>query len=86
MNREIYRTIEIEIKPSPEELAEVFTNMDGDEQARFFNAIHGFTENWEKPFDMQLAYITASKELTLRGQRTMELIGEYGKEAPNEVS
>jgi len=38
------RTVEIDVTPTPRELAEAWCGMDADEQALFFNAVAKYTE------------------------------------------
>lgn len=65
---------DVEVKPSPEQLAEAFWHMGDDEQARFFNHLSEIAE-WKFPF--QLQSITEHSGLTLAGRRVMQEIGEY---------
>ena len=59
---------------TPELLAELFAELDSQEQARFFNHVDEVASPW-LPF--QLQYITDDDGLTLAGRRVMQYIGDY---------
>lgn len=69
----IKRTIVID-DLTPIELADAWWSLDGDQQARFFNAIGTAPAD---QLHMQLNYITDSSELAEHGRETMLLLGEY---------
>jgi hypothetical protein len=69
--------IEQEIRVYPSALAEEFCNMDADEQAQFFDHLHGITKMWKRPFCFQLQSIVDSSFMTPDGKSIMELIGDY---------
>jgi len=71
------RTITIEIHPTPEELAEIFCDMNSGDQAKFFNTIYKISSKWPNPFCFQLEAITKCKELSENGRSIMMQIGEY---------
>ena len=60
---------------TPEIVAELFANMDSEQQAQFFNHVAVVASKWSLP--MQLQYITDEETLTLAGRRVMQGIGEY---------
>jgi hypothetical protein len=63
---------------TPELVAELFSEMYSDEQARFFNHIAQVASRWKGiDLSMQLQYITDEDGLTLAGRRVMQDIGEY---------
>ena len=62
---------------TPEILAELFTNMCSDEQARFFNHVDVVASTWTSPWVFQLQGITDCSELNYGGRRVMQEIGEY---------
>ena len=62
---------------TPEILAELFAELDADEQAMFFNHVDMVASKWQAPFCFQLQSITDSELLTLQGRRVMQGIGEY---------
>ncbi len=73
--------IELEIpKYTPEQIADMFWNMDADEMARFFGSVgalalaekHGYFSLYS-----QICAATESPRLTPNGARVMEIIGEY---------
>lgn len=61
----------------PETVAELFANMDSEQQARFFNHVGEVASKWPSCIEMQLQYITDEDGLTLAGRRVMQGIGEY---------
>ena len=65
------------IEITPEILAELFTELDSDQQAVFFNHIDAVASKWQSPFCFQLQSITDSDCLTLQGRRVMQGIGDY---------
>lgn len=71
------RTVEVEVNPTPEELAQTWCEMSGDEQAQFFNAIGDIVNLWNKPFAYQLGFISNSQDLTKKGRAILINIGEY---------
>jgi hypothetical protein len=60
---------------TPETIAELFSCMHSDEQARFFNHVAKVASEYN--FAMQLQYITDEDGLDLSGRRVMQSIGEY---------
>lgn len=73
------RQIEIDINPTPQELAEVFCNMYEEEQVEFFNEIAKITKTWNSPFCMQLQAIVDTNKLTPHAKLIMRQIGEYAE-------
>lgn len=71
------RQIEIDVRPTPYELAEVFCNMCDYEQAQFFNEVGNISDEWDSPFVMQLQSIVNTKLLTKSGNQVMAEIGDY---------
>lgn len=47
------RQIEIEIDPTPEEMAERFAEMSDEEQAAFFNRVAELVAEWKNPACVQ---------------------------------
>lgn len=72
----ISRTVDVEVKLTAEELAEQFWAMDGDNQARFFDALAN-TSSGRLP--MQLQAVADSDHLTIPARVCMQSIGEYGE-------
>lgn len=62
---------------TPEELAEEFSHMDDEKQARFFNELGRVVATWERSFCFQLQYVTDNPILTTVGRETMAEIGAY---------
>lgn len=59
---------------TPELLAEEFWELDGSQQARFYNHLDKIADHL---FPFQLQTITDDEGLTLAGRRVMQCIGEY---------
>ena len=78
----ISRDVAVAIECSPDDVAQLFWHMDGDEQAMFFNAVAMFADD-RLPFQMQ--WVRDSAALTSRGRMTMECIGEYGRAASDDA-
>ena len=73
----IYRSKIIGIEDiTPEELAEEFWRMGGDEQAMFFDHLARKSSGY---LSMQLQSVSDSPELTTKARVCMQSIGEYGK-------
>lgn len=62
---------------TPEVVAELFADMNSEEQARFFNHVAAVASTWTGMFEMQLQHITDDDGLTLAGRRVMQAIGDY---------
>lgn len=71
------RTCEIEVKPTPYEIAKAFCDMGSGEQADFFNYISEESEKWDNPFCFQLQSITDEERLTRGARYIMSQIGDY---------
>lgn len=73
-------TVEVEVKVSPEKVAELFCSMDADEQAAFFNRIAEDVKTWPScNFDMQMHYVSEKEALTYEARRIMLTIGNYSQ-------
>ncbi|MEJ8803159.1 hypothetical protein [Pontibacter sp. H249] len=71
---------EIELDITPYEVARLFCNMDGDEQAQFFSEIGEITvREWAAPFCIQMATVEGSNFLQDKGRDVMKTIGEYSE-------
>jgi len=75
----IKRVFVKEIQLTPLEIATEFCEMDGDQQARFFNAIGFIVETgWEgKHFSSQMYNISTSTSLNDDGKNILNIIKEY---------
>jgi hypothetical protein len=71
------KEISVDIKLTPMDLATEFCEMDGEQQAEFFNLLSQLSRAWDKPLVFQLQAITDSEVLTLDGRSAMASIGEY---------
>jgi hypothetical protein len=78
----ITKEVEVDFCLSPEDLAEAFAGMISDDQATFLSHVAHLSDQWEGLLVMQLQYISDSKNLTDKGRKLMELIGEYAEKAP----
>lgn len=59
---------------NPELLAEYFSELDSEQQAKFYNHLAELSKDW---ITMQLQYITDEDGLNLAGRRVMQQIGDY---------
>ena len=75
----ISRTIEIDVSPTPNELAACFCGMSAAGQAMFFNEIAELVKRWDKPFGFQLQAVIDAAILTASGKAVMREIGVYGE-------
>jgi len=75
----IFRTIDIDITPTIEELAEEFCELGSDEQAEFFSMVAEMSYAWKAPIELQLNNISTSLSLSPDGRRLMEKIGVYAE-------
>lgn len=71
------RTIEVEIRLTPEEMAQEFWNMGSGEQARFFNCLGTISAG---ALEMQMAYVGKDSELKAVGRKAMLVIGYIERE------
>jgi hypothetical protein len=76
----ISRDIRVDIELSPENIADCFCDLHGNEQAIFFNRVSEVTATWGSPFCFQLQNIVDSNILTREGKEIMCQIGEYSEE------
>ena len=67
------------IYPTPEELADEFTNMDAEHQAQFLNAVAEASEKYGFQWCFQLAYISRSPILSAEARAWMQELGEYAE-------
>lgn len=74
MSRYLKGFVEYRIRPSANEIAEVFWDMDAEEQACFFNRLAEISNG---SLVMQLQYLTDSPYLTTEARVVMRRIGEY---------
>lgn len=72
----IKRNIEAEIMLTPQELAQEFWCLDGNEQALFFNKLGELAQH---RLPMQLQYIQDSTKLNQDGRYAMSTIGNYSE-------
>lgn len=72
----ITRMVRVEVDATPEELADQFWELGGDEQARFFDALANKSSG---RLPMQLQAVADSPELTTAARLCMQSIGEYGE-------
>lgn len=70
------KTVEVEIFLNGAEIADLFWQLDGDQQAIFFNVLAAKAQS-KLPFQMQ--FVTDSKELNAFGRSAMDTIGNYAR-------
>lgn len=63
------------------ELAGLFCELDGEEQAEFFNSVAERVDSWGSSFCFQLQAVLDSHRLNAGGITIMRQIGEYGEDA-----
>lgn len=68
---------QVEMQLKPIDVATLFCNMDGNEQADFFNQIALIARDWKNPFCFQLQAIIDANVLTEEGRHIMAEIGQY---------
>ena len=76
----IIRNESIVIYPTPEELADEFTNMDDEHQAQFLNAVALAAEHYGFHWCFQFAAITRHPALSAEARAWMRELGEYADE------
>lgn len=74
------KNVDIDIDFSPEEVAELFCNLDSGKQARFFNEVGEISDSWDRDFCFQADFIAGDPILTDNGRYVMRIIGEYSGE------
>jgi hypothetical protein len=70
----VKRNIEVEFQLTADELAKAFWDLDGDQQAMFFNALGHYPK-----LIFQLQFVSESEYLRSEGRGAMANIGEYSK-------
>lgn len=70
----IQQTIDIELKPY--QLAEIFADMNDDEQCVFFNRLGAIAKQWQNPIEFQLAAIMACDRLDDDGKRVLNVMSQ----------
>jgi len=76
-NIKINRNINADIVLTVKDVAELFCQMDGEQQAHFFNCVAKEVEKWNSPFVFQLQSILETEKLTTEANQIMREIGEY---------
>lgn len=72
--------VQVEISITPSKLADLFCQMDANEQASFFNLIADDVATWPScNFELQMQYVTDSGVLTDGGRQIMKTIGAYSE-------
>lgn len=74
------KPVMVEWELTPQQLAKFFCQMDGEEQAEFFNAIGEEVQSWEMPLCFQLQGIVDTGKLNGGGISVMREIGEYAED------
>lgn len=65
---------------TPEEVAELFCNLNCQGMCEFFTEIARISDKWANGgFPMQMQYVKDSEYSTLEGRHIMRTIGEYGE-------
>lgn len=71
----------ITVTPYPEEMAEIWWNMNSDDQVMFLNKLGEYMSHSSNG-EIQMQYITDTKWLTDKGRYVMQLMGEYADKEP----
>ena len=79
----VKKRTEVDAYFTPEQIAEMFCDMDSDMMARFFSHIGEITKLWDSPLCMQLSYVSSSENLTYDGRHVMSEIGNYSEVKEN---
>lgn len=78
---EFKRNIEIKIDITPEEIADLFSVMDEDEQAQFFNQVGRNFSNWGPGSSCrQIHSFSTSEKLDHYGAGFLRLVSDYAPE------
>ena len=76
----INQEVLVQVKVTPEKLAELFCEMDSDEMAVFFNSVAYEAKSWDHHFCMQIEDLIREKHLNDEARQIMSTIGEYSQE------
>ncbi len=79
MTAKAKKTVDVDVFFTGPDVAELFWQLDGDEQAQFFNAVAGLSGS-RLPF--QLQFVTDSTHLNVFGRSVMDTIGNYASAKP----
>lgn len=76
------QNLDIEVKVTPNQLADLFCSMDDREQANFFNCVYDISQTWPScNFDMQMLSVSRCGHLTAGGRDVMQTIGMIADES-----
>ena len=75
----IEKQITVSMSVNEYDLAELFCNMDDEQQAKFFHVIALLTKQWNVPFSFQMSAVSSHESLTDEARSIMQTIGEYGQ-------
>ena len=73
------KQIEVKIDLTPEDLADIWCDLDSEQQAKFFNQVANISSQWDRDFPWQMQHITDESCLTAAGRDIMKTIGEYSE-------
>lgn len=75
------KNIEVELKLTPQELAEEFCEMGDYEQAIFFESIYNHTKKWDSSFALQMQYVRniIDRNSLCDALSIMKTIGDYAE-------
>jgi hypothetical protein len=74
----IQRKFNLDVVPTPDELAFEFSQMNDEQQAMFFNELADIVGKWDGTFCFQMQFVRDNQALTQEGRNVMRQIGEYG--------
>lgn len=75
----VEKLVNVKLDLTPSEIADLFCDMDNNEQAEFFNKIGSNVQSWIHPFVFQLQTVVDTCSLTPEAKQVMFEIGEYSK-------
>ena len=73
----VKRNIEVNIKPTIQELAEAFCELEADGMAVFFDLVGKYSGKWDESLSVQMQFVSGSGCKNARATRVMKKIGEY---------
>ena len=74
---EITKNISVSVDITLEDAARAFCEMDGQEQAAFFDTVAAISSNWDSPASFQWADM--EKHLTVKAASTLKELGQYSQ-------
>lgn len=73
----ILTSVAVDIEVSPEQVAKLFTDMDTEQMAYFFNEVARITDTWTASFVIQMFRLSDDENLSDDGRKIMQTMGTY---------